>query len=109
MSDLLREGIFFFKAGRYFDAHEVWEELWRGTSPGSQRLIYQGLIQGSVGMHHLSRGNLVGARAQLRKALSKLGPDLPGGLPNEAAEVLEEMRKALESMDIPEDRSPGLH
>ena len=71
MDDLLENGINFFNAGQYFEAHEAWEELWRQTG-GPLRLYYQGLVQSAVGLHHLGRGNLNGARAQLGKALQKL-------------------------------------
>ncbi len=71
MRDLLRDGIFFFNAGRYFEAHEAWEDLWRPTR-GPLRLFYQGLVQAAVGLHHLGQGNLNGAQAQLGKSLSKL-------------------------------------
>jgi predicted metal-dependent hydrolase len=71
MSTLLEEGIIFFNAGRYFEAHEAWEDMWR-TARGPLRLFYQGLVQAAVGLHHLSRGNQNGAAAQLRKSLSKL-------------------------------------
>jgi predicted metal-dependent hydrolase len=71
MSDLFQDGIDFFNAGHYFEAHEAWEDLWRLTR-GPLRLFYQGLVQAAVGLHHLSRGNLNGATAQLRKSLSKL-------------------------------------
>jgi predicted metal-dependent hydrolase len=69
--DLLREGIILFNSGRYFEAHEVWEDLWRETR-GPLRLFYQGLVHAAVGLHHLGRGNLNGARAQLLKSVSKL-------------------------------------
>ena len=71
MADLLAEGINFFNAGHYFDAHEKWEDLWRVTR-GPLRLFYQGLVQAAVGMHHLSRGNLNGGRSQITKSLAKL-------------------------------------
>src|SRR5436309_15627145 len=71
MTDLLAEGINFFNNGRYFEAHETWEDLWRRTR-GPLRLFYQGLVQAAVGLHHLGRGNLNGARAQLKKSISKL-------------------------------------
>ncbi len=71
MADLLTEGIIFFNAGRYFEAHEAWEDLWRGTR-GPLRLFYQGLVQAAVGLHHLSRDNREGAHAQLAKSLAKL-------------------------------------
>ncbi len=71
MSDLLQEGINFFNAAQYFEAHEAWEDLWR-QSGGPLRLFYQGLVQAAVGLHHLSNGNLNGAVAQLQKSLAKL-------------------------------------
>jgi uncharacterized protein len=71
VADLLQDGINFFNAGRYFDAHEAWEDLWR-ESGGPLRLFYQALVQAAVGMHHLGQGNLNGARAQLTKSLDKL-------------------------------------
>jgi predicted metal-dependent hydrolase len=71
LTDLLRDGIFFFNAGRYFEAHEAWEDLWRPTR-GPLRLFYQGLVQAAVGMHHLTHGNANGAQAQITKALLKL-------------------------------------
>jgi hypothetical protein len=71
MPDLLEDGIIFFNAGRYFEAHEAWEDMWR-EARGPLRFFYQGLVQAAVGLHHLSRGNLNGASAQLEKSLSKL-------------------------------------
>src|SRR6185503_20551548 len=71
MADLFQDGINFFNAGRYFEAHEAWEDLWRETQ-GPLRLFYQGLVQAAVGLHHLSKGHLNGARAQLAKSLEKL-------------------------------------
>jgi hypothetical protein len=65
------QAIFFFNSGRYFEAHEVWEEMWR-EEQGNLRLLYQGLVQSAVGLHHLTRKNLVGARLQLNKSLIKL-------------------------------------
>jgi predicted metal-dependent hydrolase len=67
----LEQGINYFNAGRFFEAHEVWEDLWR-EEHGGLRLFYQGLVQAAVGMHHLSRANLLGAGAQIKKALAKL-------------------------------------
>lgn len=48
---LLREGVERFNAGRFFDAHESWEEVWRSTTPEPADLL-RGLIQVSVGLYH---------------------------------------------------------
>ena len=73
---LFREGIEHFDAGRYYEAHEVWEDLWR-TLDGSDRLFVQALIQAAVALHHLRRENLAGARQLARATISKLAV-LPG-------------------------------
>ena len=65
------KGIEHFNAGRYFDAHEVWEEIWLGAS-GETKLFYQMLIQAAVGMHHYERGNARGARGMYANVLEKL-------------------------------------
>ena len=75
---LFRDGVAHFDAGRYYDAHESWEDLWR-TLDGTDRLFLQALIQAAVALHHLERGNLAGARQLARAAISKLSL-LPGSM-----------------------------
>lgn len=53
-------GVGRFNAGDYFDAHEVWEELWRDC-PAADRRFYHSLIQAAVALYHADRGNRVGA------------------------------------------------
>ena len=65
------KGIEHFNAGRYFDAHEVWEEIWLGAS-GETKLFYQMLIQAAVALHHYERSNARGARGMHANVLEKL-------------------------------------
>jgi predicted metal-dependent hydrolase len=53
-------GIVLFNRGDYFEAHEVWEDLWMDTA-GADKKFYQGLIQAAVALCHFSNGNLRGA------------------------------------------------
>lgn len=53
-------GVQLFNRGDYFEAHEVWEDLWRATA-GPDRAFYQGLIQVAVGLCHYYNGNSMGA------------------------------------------------
>jgi hypothetical protein len=53
-------GVMLFNARDYFEAHEVWEDLW-AESHGDERRFYQGLIQAAVGLCHFGNGNLAGA------------------------------------------------
>ena len=70
--DLLEQGLLLFNGGKFYEAHEVWEDLWRATSDPVLKTCHQGLIQAAVGLHHLGRGNLVGAKSQLGKSLRNL-------------------------------------
>jgi hypothetical protein len=65
-------GIEHFNSGRYFDAHEVWEEIWL-LSSGDTKVFYQMLIQAAVGLHHYERGNSRGARGMHSNVVEKLG------------------------------------
>jgi predicted metal-dependent hydrolase len=58
---LYLQGIAHFNACEFFEAHEVWEDLWRDYS-GDLRLFYKGLIQAAVALHHFGNGNIRGAR-----------------------------------------------
>ena len=58
---LYLEGIEKFNACDYFEAHEVWEELWTEYR-GPSRRFYQALIQAAVALYHFGNGNLRGAR-----------------------------------------------
>jgi len=54
------EGIRLFNQREFFDAHEVWENIWR-KSEGTGRHYFQGLIQCAVALEHCRRGNARGA------------------------------------------------
>jgi predicted metal-dependent hydrolase len=58
---LYLQGIAYFNACEFFEAHEVWEDLWKSYS-GELRLFYKGLIQAAVALHHFGNGNIRGAR-----------------------------------------------
>src|SRR5882724_7984459 len=53
-------GIVCFNRGEYFDAHEVWEDLWL-ECPSADRRFYQSLIQAAVSLYHWGNGNRAGA------------------------------------------------
>ena len=60
-----------FNEGKYFESHEVLEDLWRRTA-GEEKLFYQGLIQAAVCLHHLRQGNREGMEYEFRAAAEKL-------------------------------------
>lgn len=53
-------GVEHFNRGEFFEAHEVWEDVWQDC-PGADRRFYQALIQAAVAIYHFSRNNHAGA------------------------------------------------
>lgn len=70
-TEKLKEGIRLFREGHYFDAHDVWEEVWQNLS-GNRKLFWQSLIQLSVACYHIENGNRKGAEGMLEKASQKI-------------------------------------
>ncbi|MGQ9503718.1 MAG: DUF309 domain-containing protein [Thermogutta sp.] len=64
-------GIRAFNGGEYFQAHELWEPVWREAAP-AEKPYYQGLIQAAVAFYHWRRGNLVGAVRLAQRAIGHL-------------------------------------
>ena len=73
---LYLQGIAYFNACEFFEAHEVWEELWKNYS-GELRLFYKGLIQAAVALHHFGNGNIRGARKVYRSSRGYLAQYAP--------------------------------
>ena len=67
---LFEEGKSKYLRGEYFDAHEIWEDLWSNYYLIDRKLI-QGLIQLCVSLVHLDNGNLKGAKSLLKKSIEK--------------------------------------
>jgi len=67
---LFQEGMKYYKTKDYFEAHEVWEDLWSGYYLEDRKFI-QGLIQLAVSFVHLGNGNMIGAKNLLRKCKEK--------------------------------------
>ena len=76
MDERFYEGIREFNEGRYFEAHDVLEDLWQGYRE-PDRVFLQALIHPAVGLYHLENENFKGARSQLSKACTKIGSYRP--------------------------------
>jgi predicted metal-dependent hydrolase len=73
-------GIVLFNRHDFFEAHEVWEDLWMDRA-GPEKRFVQGLIQAAVGLLHFGNGNLQGARklyASSRAYMEVYGPHYLG-------------------------------
>jgi predicted metal-dependent hydrolase len=96
-TDGYQRGIRLFNAREFYDAHEVWEDVWR-ESEGMEKRFLQGLIQAAVAFHHHSTGNVAGAGSLMERARKNLAgcPAEFGGIRLEALlESLERWRAAL--------------
>ena len=70
------EGIEHFNVCDFFEAHEVWEDLWKDYS-GPSRKFYQGLIQVAVCLYHFGNGNIRGAKKLYHSSRAYLETYLP--------------------------------
>ena len=70
------EGIEHFNQCDFYEAHEVWEELWADYQ-GPSRKFYQGLIQVAVCLHHFGNENTRGAVKLYHSSRSYLEPYRP--------------------------------
>lgn len=60
-----------FNQGKYFEAHEVLEQIWSDAEPGDKAIL-QGLIQIAALMHLISQNRLVGADKVYKRACVNL-------------------------------------
>lgn len=75
-------GIEHFNRREFYDAHEVWEELWHEET-GDAKDFVQGLIQFATALHHFEAHNMKGARLLYDGGVELLRPypDVFWGLP----------------------------
>jgi hypothetical protein len=97
-----------FNRARFFDAHEVLEDLWRDLPKSSlAKKHLQGLVQVAVAFHHESRGNLRGAKSVLERALRNLaGAEV--SFPNVELERLRHELAAWQRHLAGREHRPGL-
>lgn len=83
----VHRGAALFNAGLFFEAHEYWEDVWRGSRP-PERAFYHGLVQAAAGSYHAEKGNAHGAAVLLSKARVKLEAYAPRYLGLDVAALL---------------------
>jgi len=71
MKDKIAQGVRLFNSKKYFETHEVLEEVWLKTK-GKDKIFLHGLIQIAAAFHHHTRSNPAGFRSLLEKGLKKL-------------------------------------
>ncbi len=74
--EALEAGLAAYARGDFFEAHELLEPAWMGTSDLAERALYQGLIKLAAGYVHAIRGNPVGMARNLEGARKHLATSL---------------------------------
>lgn len=72
---LVAEGARRFNAGKFWDAHETWEDAWhalRAAKRPEDAAFLQGLILATAALENLRRGKPTGFRRQMAEALVRL-------------------------------------
>lgn len=64
-------GLAHFNARRFFEAHEVWEEIWLVENEPAKTFL-QGIIQIAAAFHHYLRENSEGAESLLAAGIVKI-------------------------------------
>lgn len=102
---LYHEGIELFNDHEFFEAHEVWEDIWH-MAYGIKHDFYQGMIQCSVALEHYRRSNPRGVASLYRSYRPKfkdlppqfMGLDVPGFL----SAMHEVLKPVVEAQPLPE-------
>jgi len=66
-----QRGIAHFNAAEFFEAHEVWEEIWLEEAE-PEKTFLQGIIQIAAAFHHYCRENADGTETLLAAGIVKL-------------------------------------
>jgi uncharacterized protein len=73
-------GLEAYRAGDFFEAHELMEPAWMGTADLAERALIQGLIKVAAADVHAVRGNPAGVRRNLEGARDRLASGLDGSI-----------------------------
>ncbi len=100
-------GLDAYAAGDYFEAHELWEEIWRDLPDNPERQFLQGLIQVAAAMHKaIAQRKPAPAARLLARALLRLreAPDGYRGL--QVARLVAEADRARHTLAGLRDDTP---
>lgn len=89
----LADGLALARAGRFFEAHEAFEDAWRAAAP-HERDFFQGLVHVVVAWYQDGRGNETGCSRQLQKATRRLAAYAPRHRGVDVASLLAQVERA---------------
>ena len=99
MADAYKLGLDHIRAGRYFEAHEELELVWRAAPP-EERDFYQGLVHVAVAWYQSGREKPVATRRQLEKALRRLAAYEPEHRGVDVTRLRAQLAGLLETLDL---------
>jgi len=99
MDERFYRGLEEFNRERFFEAHEVLEDLWHEYRE-ADRIFIQGLIQIAAAFYHVQSENIKGAMSQFRKGREKLTHFLPEYRDVSVARLLEDVRENVEKIQL---------
>ena len=98
-------GLRHFNLHEFFEAHEVWEEIWL-VEDEPEKTFLQGIIQIAAAFHHYRRGNADGAETLLAAGIVKISrfpADHRGLAILDLREAAKSWARALGEMQSPGD------
>ncbi len=95
--ETLERGLGLIREGRFFEAHEELELVWRAAE-ASERDFYQGLVHVAVAWYQAGRGRPVATASQLDKAARRLTAFAPEHRGVDVAGVLAQVSAARETV-----------
>ena len=107
LEPLYHQGIEHFNACDYFEAHEVWEEVWTEYR-GPSRQFYQGLIQAAVALHHFGNGNIRGARKLYHSTRAYLEPYRPAHMGLDLEKFLQQFEQCFAEVTASQEDFPEI-
>ena len=105
----LERGIELFNEGRYWEAHEAWEEAWTPDRHGPDSGFFKGLIQVAAGCLHYTRHNRRGTVNKWRSGAGYLRayPGVHQGVAlAPLVRAVDRMLAAMDAEDWPELQLP---
>ncbi|MEK6246793.1 MAG: DUF309 domain-containing protein [Planctomycetales bacterium] len=101
------EGIKCFNECEFFEAHDIWEELWADYR-GPSREFYQGLIQVAVALYHFGNGNIRGARKLYVSSRNHLQSYRPKHLDCDLELLFAEMEECFSEVLVSSEEFPRI-
>jgi len=94
--DPFLRGLWLFRQGQEWEAHEVWEDLWRRAGD-PERTLLKALIQVAAARIHARQGHWRGVQGLLQRVARYLQQVPPGTLGVDVLRLRQAVARALET------------